>query len=229
MRKRVALEAGLAVGRQPVAIGGEIADQPVAIGVPAVRIAQRVELEAHMLGEAERAQNLGAERDHLDVGERLRRADHLDVDLVELAQAPLLRPLVAEHRAGAEQLDRQVLAERAGDEGARHAGGVFGAQGHRLAAAIGEAVHLLGDHVRGLAERAGEHLGELEDRRRDLGIAVAGRDLAPGLDHLAMAQRILADDVVGAADGTKELMLGCSRSDCRRVGVCIAKRHLLTA
>src|SRR5690606_4793132 len=73
-----------------------------------------------------------------------------------------------------------------------------------LAAAILERVHLLGDDVRGFAERAREHLGELEDRRRDLVIAVARRDGAPGLDHPAMAQRGLPHDVVGAAHGTKD-------------------------
>ena len=78
-----------------------------------------------------------------------------------------------------------------------------GPQRQALAAPVLERVHLLGDDVRGLAERAREHLGELEHRRRDLVVAVARRDLAPGLDHLAMAQRGLAHDVVGAADGAK--------------------------
>ena len=40
----------------------------------------------------------------------LRHAEQLDVDLVELAEAALLRPLVAEHRAGAEELQRQAAA-----------------------------------------------------------------------------------------------------------------------
>ena len=156
-----------------------------------------------MVGQAQLGQDAGAERDHLDVGERLGSTQDLDVDLMELAQPPLLRPLVAEHRAAREQPDRQLLAERAGDEGARDAGGVLRAQRQALAASILERVHLLGDDVRGLAERAREHLGELEDRRRDLVVAVARRDLAPGLDHPAMTQRGLAHDVVGAAHGTK--------------------------
>ena len=41
-----------------------------------------------------------------------------------------------------------------------------------FAAAIRERVHLLGDDVGRLADRAGEHLGELEDRRRHLAIAI---------------------------------------------------------
>ena len=201
--QRVALEPVPAVLGQLVAVPGQIADQLIAIGTPARRIAQTVQLQHDLVGEAELGQNPRAERDHLDVGERLRRAQDLDVDLMELAQPALLRPLVAEHRAAREQPDRQLLAERAGDERARDAGGVLGAQRQAVAAPVLERVHLLGDDVRGLAERAREHLGELEHRRRDLGIAVAGRDRAPGLDHLAMAERGLADDVVGAADGAK--------------------------
>ena len=201
--QRIALEPIPALLRQIVAVAIEIADQLVAIGAPARRIAEAVQLEHDVVGQAQLGQDARAERDHLDVGERLGSTQDLDVDLMELAQPPLLRPLVAEHRAAREQPDRQLLAERSGDEGARDAGGVLRPQRQALAAPILERVHLLGDDVRGLAERAREHLGELEDRRRDLVVAVARRDRAPGLDHPAMAQRGLAHDVVGAAHGTK--------------------------
>ena len=55
--------------------------------------------------------------------ERLGGADQLDVDLVELAVAALLRPLVAEHRAGVEYLLRQRLGQAVGHQGAADAGG----------------------------------------------------------------------------------------------------------
>ena len=112
-------------------------------------------------------------RDDLDVGQGLRSPDQLDADLMELAQAALLRPLVAEHRAVIEELLRQILGQPARDHRAHHAGRVLRPQRDPLAAAILERVHLLGDDVGGLAQRALEHLGELEDRRRDLAIAVA--------------------------------------------------------
>ena len=47
-----------------------------------------------------------------------------------------------------------------------------------LAAAVGEGVHLLRNDVGVLADRAGEHLGEFEDRRRHLAIAVESRHIA---------------------------------------------------
>ncbi len=201
--QRIALEPSAAVLGQPLAAGLEVVDQPLAVGAPALGVAQRVQLEGHLGAKAQRLEDAPADRDHLDVGLGLGRAQHLDVDLVELAQPALLRPLVAEHRAAHEQADRQALAERARDQRPRDPGRELGPERDPLAAPILEGVHLLGDDVRGLAERAREHLGELEHRRRDLGIAVARRDLAAGLDDLAMAQRIVADDVVGAADGAK--------------------------
>ena len=82
-------------------------------------------------------EDVGRDRDHLDVGAGLGRAQHLEVDLVELALAALLRPLVAEHRAGGEELQRQLLRQLAvGDEGAADAGRVLRPQGERFAAAI---------------------------------------------------------------------------------------------
>ena len=43
-------------------------------------------------------QQLGGEGEQLDIGLRLAGADDLGVELVELAEAALLRPLVAEGR-----------------------------------------------------------------------------------------------------------------------------------
>src|SRR3546814_6442595 len=107
----------------------------------------------------------------------------LDADLVKLPHPALLRPLVAKHRALVIELGRQALRQAAGDQGAADAGGTLGAQRQLFAAAVGEAVHLLGDHVGGLAERPLEHLRELEDRRLDLSEAVSLGHPEPGLDR----------------------------------------------
>ena len=77
----------------------EIVDEGQAIGLPALLVAQRVELEGDAVGaEAQRLQDVGAEGDDLDVAHGLGHADQLHPDLMELAKAALLRPLVAEHR-----------------------------------------------------------------------------------------------------------------------------------
>jgi hypothetical protein len=58
-------------------------------------VAERVELERHPR-DAELFSSCAPEGDDLDVGLRLGGADDLGVELVELAEAALLRPLVAE-------------------------------------------------------------------------------------------------------------------------------------
>ena len=63
----------------------EVADQDPAIGVAAGRVAEGVEFERGLVEHAERRQDVGADGDHLDVGERLGHAEDLDVELVELA------------------------------------------------------------------------------------------------------------------------------------------------
>ncbi len=72
--------------------------------------------------------------DDFDVGERLVAAENLGVDLVELAQAALLRSLMAEHRPAIEQFDRARQGLALVDEGARNPGRRLGAQGERFAA-----------------------------------------------------------------------------------------------
>ena len=107
---------------------------------------------------------------------------------MELALASLLRPLVAEHRAGAEQLERQLLVQLAvGHEGATDAGGIFRPERQRFAATVLEGVHLLRHHVGGLADAAGEQFGELEDRRRHFPVAVEARDVAGSAHHMGEA------------------------------------------
>src|SRR3546814_7378950 len=105
-----------------------------------------------------------------------RSTGDLHADLVELPLPPLLRTLVAEHRPGIEQLQREVLAETAGNEGTGDTRGPLRPQRDRVAAAILERVHLLGDDVGRIAERSREDLGELENRRRDLAEAVRSEE-----------------------------------------------------
>ena len=86
-------------------------------------------------------------------------------------------------------------------QGAAEAGSRLRAQGDRVAAAVLEAVHLLGHHVGGLPQRAGEHAGVLEDRRGPF-VEAVGRGDAPGaIDHIAVAALVLADQIMRATGG----------------------------
>ena len=131
-----------------------------------------------------------AELDDLGVDGRPGIADRLDVELPELAVAAGLRPVVAEHRSGLGQLDRlrpglhPVL-----DVGARDARRRLWSERPRLAflGPWGEAEELLLDDVGDLADAALEDLDQLEQRRLDPAIAVAGGEV--GGQHAPAASR----------------------------------------
>jgi hypothetical protein len=77
----------------------------------------------------------------------------------------------------------------------------FGAQRDRVAAAIIERVHFLGDDIGGFAEGAGEDGGVFEDGGLPLGETVEGGYSTGGFDDVEVAGGIFADDVAGASDG----------------------------
>ena len=182
-------------------MGLEVVDQGDAIGLAAFRIAQGVELQGGVLQQAQFVQHPRAGSDDLHVARRLRHAHQFDADLVELPLAPLLRPLVTEHRPRVEELEGQLLRQAVGEKGAGHAGGVLRPQGDALAIAEGEAVHLLGHDVGGFADRPFEDFGELHDRRRHEEIAIAFGDVARDFDDVAVAPHGGGQQVVGTANG----------------------------
>ena len=79
----------------------EVRDQRGAVRAALVGLAEAVELEAHVAPSTRprSRQQRAAHQDQLGVDVRPGEAERLDVELVELAIAALLRPLVAEHRA----------------------------------------------------------------------------------------------------------------------------------
>ena len=135
-------------------------------------VAQRGDLQPEPV-QAQRAETGVGDGDHLGVQRRVVDADRLDADLLQLAIAAGLRAFVAEKRPRVTQLHRQRAAVQAVfDHRAHHPGGALRPQRHRAVAAVGERVHLLGHHVGGFADAAGEQGGVLEDGQLD--VAVAG-------------------------------------------------------
>ena len=159
----------------PLEVGRQLGD----VRRPADAIADRiqVDLDAREPGVAVEAH---PELDDLGVDRRPRVADRLDVELRELAVAPGLRAVVAEHRPDLDELHRlrpglhPVL-----DVGADDARGRFRPERPRLAV-LGprrEPEELLLDDVGDLADPALEDVGQLEQRRVDAPIAVAGGEV----------------------------------------------------
>ena len=93
-----------------------------------------------------------------------------------------------------------MLLPAFGEIGAADAGGEFGPQRQALAAAILEAVHLLGDDVGRLADRAGEDLGRLEHRHLDPAEAVEPADAVERLHHRLETVGGFAPDILGSPD-----------------------------
>ena len=158
-------------------------------------IAQRGDFQPEPV-EAQRAETGVGDRDHLGVQRRVVDADRLDTDLLQLAVAAGLRTLVAEERARVTQFHRQRAAVQAVfDHRAHHAGGALGPQRHRAVAAVGEGVHLLGHHIGGLADAAGEQRGVLEDRQLDVAVAGPAGGGQQAVAHRDELRRIRRDVV----------------------------------
>ena len=174
---RLAVEDPQRVLQVPHAVGGAKLIDPLGQEcseerhVPGLAdpVAHGVQLERD-LPETESREEVVGEGHDLDVEVRVGGSERLDAQLVVLAVTALLGVLVAERRRhvpGLPGRDRVVLHEGAGDGGR-----ALGPEGHHLAVAVLEDVHLLADHLAALADAAQEHSGVLDDRRH--GQAVAG-------------------------------------------------------
>ena len=151
----------------------------------AAGVTDGVELELGL--HAEPGEVVVEERDLLGVDGRLGDPEGLAADLVELAVAPLLRPLAPEHRAHVEPLLRPLDVGAVLDEGADGPGGPLRAEAEQLLPLVLEDVHLLVDDVRRLAHAAGEEGVVLDHRRAHLAVAVEREELARDRLHLLPA------------------------------------------
>jgi len=138
----------------------------------------------------------------LDVGARLGRAQHLEVDLVGTGAAGPFAAARSGTSGRRRTAQRQLLGELAvRDERAADAGGIFWPQGERFSTTVGEGVHLLADDVGRLADAAREQLGELEDRRGHLAVAIEARHVARGVDDMREAPVFVGKEIVRATHG----------------------------
>ena len=189
-----ALVAGLAQGAE---LAGEVLLQSRLIGPAALGTADGVDAHAQPL-DAARAQNVQRQSDDLRVHGGVLGAKDLHAVLVELAQPPRLRLLIAEVGAGdvvefaGQRLGEQVVL----DEGARHARRAFGLEGDGAPALVLEGVHLLLHHVCAVAHAAREQLRVLEHRRADLAVAGQRTYRAHGRLDLLPAVRVAGQHVL---------------------------------
>ena len=183
-------------------------DQRRTVGLAAFTVAKRIQVKGAAVEHTKIIKNTRAAANDFGIGQTVTRPEIFDPDLMELAHASLLRPLIAEHRPGIEELQRQALRESVGDHRPHHAGGVFRAQCQRLAATVGEVVGFLGDHIAAVAERTREHLGKLEHRRRHLLKAVKARGGARRADHPLVAGHRGWHEIRGSPGGLQTRHIG---------------------
>ncbi len=181
----------------------KIVDQRGPPGIARLCVAQCVQLQRHAIVDAELAQQLVAERQQFDVCRRLSGANDLGIELVELPEASLLRPLVAEGGAVHGELQRRILLPALAEVGAAYPRRELRPKRDQLAAAVLERVHLLGDDVRGLADRPGEDSGRLDDRHFDALEAEQAAHAIERLDHRVEAVDVFSEQALGPADGLR--------------------------
>ena len=148
----IAIEPIAAVFAQFGAMAAKMFVQCVAPCLPGGRIAKRVQLENRTAADPKLLEQLVREQQKLDIGLRLARTEDLGIELMELAEAALLRALVAKGGAVRRNLERGMLLPAFGQVGASDPSRKFRPKRNRVPASVVKGIHLLGDHVGGLAQ-----------------------------------------------------------------------------
>jgi hypothetical protein len=162
--------------------GGQELGQESQVTRTAHVVTHRVQLE-RQTPQTQPGEEIGGQRDDLDVEVGVGRTERFHPELVVLAVATGLGPLMAEGRGDIPGLpgDHRVVL----DEGPDDRGGAFGPQGQQLPVAVGEFVHLLPDDLAALADTPVEDLGVLEERALDQSVAGPLDEIGePGDDEL---------------------------------------------
>ncbi len=169
------------------------------------RLAQAVDLQFDAI-QAEVVPQAGPHQDHFGIDVRPGKADGLDADLVELAVAALLRPLVAEHLADVVEAARDLVSQAVLDDGAHATGRAFRAQGQLLAVqAVVEGIHFLLDDVGHFADGPLEQRCRLDDGHADRPVAVGFQPGTDGVLEQFPELGFIRQDVVHPAHGLEGL------------------------
>ncbi len=182
---------------QCIAGRDEVLAQRLDVPGSVVGFAEAVDEQCH-LAEAECPVEVPRKGDHLDVEVRVVGAQHLDTDLVELPVPPALGLLVPKVRTGVEHLPRRgrsMFGERA-----THARRHLRTQGDVTVTLVDEVVHLLGDHVGGVAD-PGEDAQILEQRGDQLSVARPFDHVGEHVGEPAPATALGRQDVPHAGTG----------------------------
>ena len=209
IRRRIAVKTLAAFLGKLVFVAAQVGPEQIPVSLTAFHVAEGVQLQRRCPRQLQFGQDVLCQRDNFHIGLGRRHAQQFDTDLVELALTALLRAFVAEHRSAIKEFQRCLLRKAAGDKRARDARGTFGTQGNAFAALGLKSVHLFGDDIGGVAQRAREDVGELEHRRNDFAVAIARGDIHRRRFYKAVPAYIVEQKIVGAANRLKTRQ-GCN-------------------
>src|SRR5207244_5295167 len=176
-------------------------DELGAIRSALFRIANRIQMQSDAV-EPETAPQTRQHDDLLHVDVRAGEAQGLDVILMKLAVASLLRTLVAQHRTRHPYTLWALVGEVVLDRSAHDAGGRLGTQGEALAVQpVLESVHLVLDDVGDLANGAHEQRRRFDDGRAHIAVAILREHFPDGVVEALPQRRVVGQHIVHAANG----------------------------
>ena len=120
---------------------------------------------------------------------------------MELTVAAALRAFMTEHRTAVPKALRGSVKEIMFINGTDHSGGAFRTKRQLITVhRVGEAVHLLFNDVRHLADAAGKNARIFKNRRTDFLITVGRQHVDAGLLHVLPDGSVLRKHVIHALD-----------------------------
>ena len=181
-------------------MGFEVGDQRFTVLLTLFLSAQRIHFELHRTN-AKRLPHAREHHNDFGINVRARHAERFSAELMELTVAAALRAFMTEHRAAVPKALCGSVKEIVFINSTNHSGGAFRTKRQLIAVhGVGEAVHLLFNDVRYLADAAGKNARIFKNRRTDFLITVGRQHVDAGLLHVLPDGSVLRKHVIHALD-----------------------------
>ena len=158
-----------------------------------------------MLRQAQTLPEPSRHHDHFGINIRSAHAISFHADLVELAIAALLRPLITEHRTTDPEPLYLVVEHTVFNTRAHHAGSRFRAQGEFLTVAIVKGIHLFFDDVSPGTDAPAEQRRVFHNRYANLLVTISAQDRPYLLFQVLPHWCLLRQNIIHTANGLKLL------------------------
>jgi hypothetical protein len=199
--KGIALQPPLAIFAQLKGFASEELLQFFPIPRPAFPASQGIELEFQLF-EAYLFQELDKHGDDFSIDHGIPNTEDFRVDLVELTVSAFLGPFVPEHGSHEVELGHRVKGIKLVFEiGPRERGCSLRPERQRIAASVGEGVHLFFDDIRGFADPPGKKLRPFNDRDAHFRKAESLENVPGGLFDKLPFPDFIGEDIIESTNG----------------------------